>query len=271
MKLPVLANLVDELAVMKAVALALRDDNRLAYVPIVTEQKFLMDAEIALDVLWTLPVDAFTLTADGFQVNLVAQPDTGSVGCGILIEMPEMDDNSPGVRAGSPATWKVGVIGFCEPNTAFVQPDPSRGLQGGTGYTSSQLCQIAQDVLQMMYIYRLGTFQTEQSAIKAARDWTQLKPGVTAHRLTMGATVGRVVSTRSAQVVITFSGSNCTVTCSDGAATVYYTTDGSPPYKSNPVAQQYGGPFQVTSGTVVLAYSRRTGFVSGAVQGGIAP
>ena len=262
MNIPTLPVLVDEIALQKTIALILRDEIRLAAVPIMPEVKFLMDAEIALDALWQLPVSAFTNTADGFEVTQGGA--TGTVGNGILIEMPEMDDNSPGVRQGSPATWKVGIVGFCEPNTAFTT-----GV--GSAFTSSQLCQIAQDVFQMLNIYGFGTFKSEASAIKAANDWTSLKPGVTAHRFTITATVGRVVSQRSANVTAGFNAGNCTLTCSDGAAAVYYTTDGTPPVKSNPNATLYATPFAVDSGMTVMFSSRKSGVVVSQILGATAP
>lgn len=264
MIIPALQGLVDEMALMKAVAMALRDDQRLAKVPIASEMHFYAEAETALDVLWTLPADALKLTPDGFGVVPVATPDPGPVGCGILVETPEMSDRSPGVRKGSPATWKVGIVGFCEPNTAFL---PGTGC----GFTSSQLCQLAQDVLQLMFIYGFGTLQTEENAITAARDWTALKPGISAHRLTLSGTVGRVVSERSAPVTAMFGGGLCTLTCSDGTAEVRYTTDGTPPFAVNPASTVYQAQFAVDSGATVQFYSRKAGLVPGHVNGAVAP
>lgn len=262
MNIPTLPNLVDEIALMKTLALVLRDEARLAAVPVMPEVKFLMESETALDVLWTLPVSGFINTADGFDV--IQGGATGTVGNGILVEMPEMDDNSPGVRNGSPATWKVGIVGFCEPNVAFTP-----GI--GSGFTASQLCQIAQDVTQMLNIYGFGTFKSDASAIKAANDWTSLKPGVTAYRLTIGATVGRVVSQRSANVTASFNAGLCTLTCTDGAAAIYFTTDGTPPVKSNPNATLYSAPFAVDSGSTINFASRKAGTVVSHIWGSTAP
>ena len=247
---------------MKALTLILRDEPRFAAVPMLPEYKFLMDADVALDALWTLPVTAFVNTPDGFDVNPAAT--VGTVGNGILIEMPEMDDNSPGVRNGSPATWKVGIVGFCEPNTAFTS-------KVGTGFTSSQLCQIAQDVTQMLNIYGFGTFKSDVSAIKSATDWTGLKPGITAHRLTIGATIGRVVSQRSANAFATFNAGQCTLTCSDNTASIFYTGDGTMPVASNPRTQPYAAPFAVQSGQTIMFATKKTGTVTSQVLGAVAP
>lgn len=262
MNIPTLNALVDEIALQKCIALILRDEARLAAVPVMPEVKFLMDAEITLDALWQLPVSAFTNTADGFVV--VQGGATGTVGNGILVEMPEMEKRSPGVRSGDPATWKVGIVGFCEPNTAFAT-----GV--GSGFTSSQLCQIADDVFQMLNVYGFGTMQGDGSGIKAANDWTSLNPGVTAHRLTLTATVGRVVSARSTNVTASFAGGLCTLACSDGAAAIWYSVDRTPPVSSNPNAALYATPFAVDSGTTVMFSSRKSGVVVSQIWGAVAP
>ena len=268
MIIPKLPSIVDEIALQKSLALILADEARLAAVPILPEIKLLAESELLVDALWQLPRTAFKLTEDGWVVNQT-DPNVGTVGNGILIEMPEMDYDSPGVRNGSPATWKVGIVGFCEPNIAFTH-----GV--GTNFTSSQLCQIALDVFQMLNIYGLGTFKTEQQAIKAAHDWVSMKPGVSAHRLTITATVGRLSSQRSANVTAAFAGpvngiDTVTLSCSDGAASVYYTTDGSEPVASNNCATLYSAPFTVASGLTVKFASKKTGLILSEILGAIAP
>ncbi len=261
MNIPALANLVDEIAVQKLVALLLRDDDRLAAVPVLPEVKFAQESEISVDALWTLPAGAITVTKDGFNVG---QAVDGTVGCGLLVEMPEMDDNSPGVREGQPATWRIPVVGFCEPNVAFLT-----GV--GTGFTSSQLCQIAQDVLSLVDVYGFGTLKVEGQTIRSANDWASLKPGVAAHRITFTATVGRVVSPRSSPGVVTFDAGLCSIACSDGSAEVRYTTDGTPPTKSNPAAIVYSAPFAVASGALVLCATRAASKVTSHLRGAVAP
>ena len=185
------------------------------------------------------------------------------VGGGILVEQPEMDSNSPGV-SGPAATWKVPIVGFVEPNTAFV---PNVGI----GFTSSQLCQIALDILQNLFSYQYGTFQIEQQAIKAANDRQTESPGIAAHRVVVKATIGRVQSVRSVSVTAIFGGGNCTLTCADGTASILYTTDLSEPVTANPNAIAYAGPFAVASGAVIKFASHKAGTIVSQIVGAQSP
>ena len=260
--IPKLNGIVDEIALMKSIALIIADDARLAKVPVMPQIKFLADGELLEDILWQLPRSAFTLTADGWTVNTAVTPGQ-PVGAGILIEMPEMDTDSPKV-SGTPATWRVPIVAFQEINTNFLP-----GL--GIGITSGQLCQIVLDICQNLYIFGYGTFNPEQGAIKAAQDWTSLKPGIEAHRLTLTGTVGRVQSTRSAIVQASFAAGDCILTCADGAAKVLFTTDFTEPVETNPNAQVYSVPFAVLSGTIVKCASKAAGKILSSITGGLAP
>jgi hypothetical protein len=260
--IPKLTGIIDEISLQKSLALIIADDARLALVPVMPQIKFLADAELLEDILWQLPRSAFTLTADGWEVNTAVTPGQ-PVGAGILIEMPEMDTDSPKV-SGTPATWKIGIVCFQEINTNFLP-----GL--GIGITSGQLCQIVLDICQNLYIFGYGTFNPEQGAIKAANDWTSLKPGIEAHRLTLTGTVGRVQSTRSAIVQPSFAVGDCILTCADGTATVLYTTDFTEPVATNPNAHVYEGPFAVSGGTVVKCSSKVAGKILSSICGAIAP
>ncbi len=261
MNVPKLSGFVDEIALQKSLALILADDYRFADVPVAPEIALLAESEVLVDALWQLPRAAISVTKDGWTIQ---EGPTGPVGCGLLVEMPEMDYDSPGVRNGSPATWKVGIVGFCEPNTAFLKGT-------GTGYTSSQLCQIALDVTQMLEIYGFGAFKSERSSITHAKDWEQLKPGVAAHRLTIGATVGRLSSIRSAQASAAFAGGLCTLSCADAGATIRYTTDFSEPVATNAAAKVYAAPFPVASGASVKFATKAIGKVTSPINGATAP
>ena len=260
--IPKLAGIVDEVSLQKSIALIIADDARLALVPVMPQIKFLADGELLEDILWQLPRSAFTLTADGWTVNTAVTPGQ-PVGAGILIEMPEMDTDSPKV-SGTPATWRVPIVAFQEINTNFL---PGVGI----GITSGQLCQIVLDICQNLYIFGYGTFNPEQGAIKAANDWTSLKPGIEAHRLTLTGMVGRVQSQRSAMVVPSFNAGECTLTCADGTASLFYTTDFTEPVQTNPNTQPYAGPFPVDSGTVVKCSSKTAGKILSSITGAQAP
>lgn len=253
------SGLIDEIAVQKALALLLCDNATLAKVPVMPETKLLMESELLVDALWTLPRAAFTVTTDGWVVN---QGVSGLVGGGVLVEMPEMDTHSQGV-SGPVATWRVGVVGFCELNTALVP-----GV--GVGLTASQMCQAALDQLHNQNVYGLGTFVSDQ-AIRYARDWVDLKPGVSAYRVTLTATVGRVQSTRSVPATVAFAGGNCSLECPDPGATIYFTTDGTVPAASNPSTETFSAPFSVRSGTTVMFMTEKAGLINSQVHGATAP
>lgn len=261
MLIPKLQGLVDEIALQKSLALLLCDNTRLAQVPILPEIKLLEENELLVDALWTLPRSAFTITTDGWTVN---QNQTGGLcGGGVLIEIPEMMTRSAGV-SGPVATWKIGIVGMAELNTAFVT-----GV--GIGFTSSQLCQIALDQLQHQNIYSFGTFETDSQGIQFARDWVELKPGISAHRINLLATVGRVQSTRSTPATVSITGGNCTLACTDGAATILYTLDGTVPTKSNPSTVAYSVPFPITSGQTVMFMTEKANTINSQILGAVAP
>ncbi len=260
--IPKLAGIVDEVSLQKSIALIIADDARLALVPVMPQIKFLADGELLEDILWQLPRSAFTLTADGWTVNTAVTPGQ-PVGAGILIEMPEMDTDSPKV-SGTPATWRIPIVAFQEVNANFL---PGTGI----GITSGQLCQIALDICQNLFIFGYGTFNPESGAIKPATDWTSLKPGIEAHRLNLTGTVGRKQTPRSAAVVPTIAGGVCTLSCADGAATVLYTTDFTEPVSTNPNATPYSAPFNVASGEVVKCASKAAGKILSPIVGAVAP
>lgn len=260
MNIPKLPTIVDEVAVQKALTLILCSSAALSTVPILPQVKLLMEADLLTDSLWTLPRAAFTITEDGWQVN---QGATGLVGAGILVEMPEMDNDSPGV-SGAPATWMASIVAFEERNTNFLTGT-------GIGISSSQLCQMVQDSLHLQNIYGIGTFQCVQAAIRQATDWEDRNPGIIAYRTTLRAKVGRVQTVRSEPVTAQFNLGLCTLTCSDNTATIYYTTDGSVPVAANPAAVKYSAPFNVTSGTTVMFGSTKTGLNQSQINGATAP
>jgi hypothetical protein len=262
MNVPALTGFLDEIALQKAIAMIVADDSRLSIVPVIPEIKLLQESELLLDCLWTLPRNAIAVTPTGWQISQ-GDAQGGLVGAGILIEMPEMEVESTNV-SGPPAAWTVGIVAFQEPNTNFV-------ANVGIGITSSQLCQIATDILHLLEIAGFGTFSADRSGIKSAHDWQTMKPGIVAHRLTIRSRVGRTQSKRSAAVQCTFGGGVCTLSCSDSSAIVRYTTDGSMPLAINPSAQIYSAPFSVDSGTTVTYCSQQTGTVNSQIYKSTSP
>ena len=268
-QVPINTSVQDLVYLQNAVTLILRDDPRLAAVPVVPEIKFLMDSDQSLDALWMLPAGAFTVTPTGVTINANAAP--GPVGAGILVEMPGATSESRGVT-GPPLVWEIGVVAMEERNTNFLSGT-------GTGITSEQLAQIVMDILHLQAVFGFGTLRVRSSCFTPAHDWMQLKPGIVAYRASFEAEVGRKQTGRSASVSGSFVGDTLTLTCSDSAATIYYTTDGSMPCSSNvntgnPAgigASIYTQPFAVTSGMVVLFASRKAGTLLSGVYQATAP
>lgn len=271
-QIPILSGIVDLTYLENAVTMLLADDPRLVNTPVIPEFKLQMTADQIVDILWTTPASAFTVTSQGITINSNPLPAGAPVGAGLLVEMPEFVANSPGVT-GSPATWGINVVAFEERNT---------NLTPGTGtmITNEQYAQLAIDILQMTYIYGFGTLQVKTNAITPAHDWMTYKPGIIASRASFYATVGRQQSIRTAFAVPTIAGGMCTITCADGAAVIYYTIDGSMPVAYNSTtnstpgtATLYTAPFAVTSGQTVLTAARNpnTGYILSSVLGALAP
>lgn len=261
MIVPQQSGITDLVALQVNTVLALLSDPRITC-PVLPEISFYMQSDQQIDALWMMPQSAFTVTPQGNFVYVPQSPG-GLVGAGMLVEMPSMSSNSPGVT-GSPATWDVTIVTFEERNTNFLQ---------GTGnfVTSEQFAQLAIDILHLQYMGpQFNTLQVKQGAITPAHDFMEQKPGIMAWRTNFTSTAGRNQSVRSIPVTIAFDGVNCTLTAA-GAAAIYYTTDGSMPCSGNVInntqwtnppgigATLYTVPFAVTSGTVVYAASQNPG------------
>ena len=261
------SQIADLTGLLNAMVLILLDDPRLN-VPVISEFKLQMESDQQVDILWQLPRSAITvlpngiLSVSGATGGNYSAPNPAApsslVGAGIMVEMPEMDVNSPDVT-GSPATWKLSVVCLEDRNTNFTP-----GV--GTGVTSEQYAQIVLDDLQLQWIYQYGTIKVKQNAIQPAHDWMSMKTGIYAVRVNFEATTGRLQSTRSALVTSFVNNGFCTLSCTDPGAAIFFTVDYSAPTSSNantnPLAQPgvgatlYTAPFAVTSGQTILYASR---------------
>jgi hypothetical protein len=270
MNIPKLSGVADLVALQNAIALLLCDDTRLANVPIVPEIKFHEESDLQTDILWTMPRRNVTVSPTGVTISTVTgQP--GPTGAGLMIEMPTANTQSTNVT-GPPTDWEIGVVAFEERNTNLI---PSNGI----GIMSEQLVQIVKDILHLQNLgtfaaspWGFGTLRAKRLWMSPAHDWMQtLGPGIIAWRASFESTSGVKQSPRSAPVQITFSSGNCVLTCADNSAAVYYTTDGSLPVQVNANATLYSAPFAVSSGTQVLAASKRAGYISSEIWGNTAP
>ena len=268
----------DLVYLQNALTLLLLDDPRLANVPVLPEFKLYMESDQSVDALWTLPRSSFVVTPHG--VSIVDATDGGNnaagsalCGAGLLVEMPGMDVDSPGVT-GPAGTWEINVVAFEERNTNFLKDT-------GTFVTSEQYAQIVMDVLHLQAIFGYGTIAAKRSALAPAHDWMTQKPGIVAYRVSFSATAGRQQTLRSKTVAYSWTGDSLTLTCPDGGASIWYTLDGSMPVAANVLAENppgtgatlYTSPVAVPSGTTVLFASKNltTGTLLSAVSYATAP
>ena len=271
--LPARPSVTNSIALQNAIALLLLSEDRLSKVPVLPEVKLQRESDLGVDILWTMPRSAITVTNNGVTYSPVTQDqEAAPVGSGLLVEMPEGRTIAPNV-SGPPLEWHVSVVAFEERNTNWLAPSPAGPYMNavGIGITAEDLCLIVLDVLHLQWLFPYGTLKTAPVAFGPAHDWMALKEGINAWRTTFVAPMGRTQTVRSAVVAITFMIGMCTLTCPDNAATVLFTLDGSPPVKSNPAAMPYTAPFAVTSGQQVLASSWKPGLVNSAISGGLVP
>lgn len=274
MIIPIQTGFTDLVQLQGAIAMMLMDDPRIANAPVIPEIKLIMQSDLEVDMLWQINRNAFVITPNGVWDILPDNPG-GLVGAGMLVEMPEMTVSSPGVT-GSPATWNINVVTFEERNT---------NLTPGTGtmITAEQYSQLAIDILQLQYFGPyFNTLQVKQQAIVVAHDWMETK-GVIAYRTQFTSTAGRQQTMRSPLPAIVINAGMVTITCSDHAAALYYTTDGTMPvsanYNQNATypnppgvgATPYTVPFAVTSGQLVYAAARSTNLILSPVAYATAP
>ena len=251
MNVPILNNgIVDLVQVQNAITLILLDDDRLATVPVLPEIKLHQEVDIMIDTVWTTPRCALSVTPNGVAVNF-ENSGKGPVGAGLLVEMIEALCPANQL-SGPPLTWKIHVVSFEERNTNLT-------LGTGIGIMSEQLAQIVLDSLHGLFITGMGALQAAASPIQPAHDWMTLKPGLFAMRTTVEATVKRQQRAAVPNVTGVWTVDSLALSCTDGAAAIYFTTDGSMPVASNPNATLYSAPVSVASGTVVLASARKAG------------
>ena len=257
MQLNLQTSIMDATGMQLLVAMLIADDPRIkGIVPVVPQFALHQESELATKGIWTYPPDSFTVTPTGFVINRLADPTGKKTGCGFIVEWPERTTDSPGVT-GPPSTYSIHIVSLEDRNLNLT---PNAGI----GITSDQLGDIAVDILHMQAVNiagQIGTFQAKGTYLVPAHDWMEMNPGIYAHRATLHITIGRKQSIRGTNVLATFNNNQCTLNCSDITASVYYTTDGSPPVSVNPNAQLYTAPFPVTCGQVIYCASRNVGTI----------
>lgn len=269
MNYPQIPGIIDLVSLQNSLALLLLSDDRLKNNPVLTEIKLHLDNEIAIDALWTLPraaiqvkpgtIDLFSAIVDT-DGGIVAQ---GPIGAGLVVEMPKARVISRGVD-GPPLAWQIRVVAMEERNTNLT-------ANVGTFIMAEQLAQIVLDILQKQYLYPFGQITGIGTAISEATDYLELHPGINCWGATLEVENGRTQTPRSKNAVASFAGGMCTIACPDPAATILYTTDGTPACKANPSALPYQNPFPVQSGSVVIFGSWNAGMLTSSITGAAAP
>lgn len=214
-------------------------------VNIVLERKFLVQAEVNFDTIWTTVRN-------------------GRSGTGVLIEMPSID---------VPANQSIGPKQNLRPSfVVFQNGDAALEPSTGSGLYAETLAQLVLDTLHMQELQGIGTLYAQDRAVEPAREYEF----VNAYRVSMILRSAQANQTnRTAPVVITITDGVATLTCATSGAEIYYTVDGSFPDQAatdpisltviNSSSQLYAGPFAVTGGQIIRAAAYAAGYNPGRV------
>jgi hypothetical protein len=205
----------------------------LASINIVAYRKLRMQSEIDWSSIWN-------------------NPRNGRSGCGILVETPAFEVQSPNVS---------GPIGDLVLSCAVIE-EPNLNLEpaGGTLLSSEQVCQIILDQAHQWAVVGSGTLYADVQAIAGAPEFK----GLVAYRVRLRIKQARVQTQRCALPTVSETTLTVTLACATPGAAIYFTQDGSYPGPGNPGAAKYGAPFQQTGQTLrYCAYAAN--FVQSAV------
>ncbi len=219
---------------------------QLATVNIVLERKFIMQSELEMDSVW--------------QVNR-----NGKSGCGILIEVPQIESGGNNV-SGPPQIVILTFVSF-QNGDAALTPDI------GSGLYAEEVEQYILDALHLQSFGRFGTIQVEGRFSEPARDYQ----GINARRLTLKIKPLATKQTpRTGPVTVAINEGLATLTAAN-ADKIVYTLDGSFPSDPataidpientpiNPLAVIYTVPFAVQPGETLRAAAYAPGFNPGEI------
>jgi len=176
-------------------------------------------------------------------------PRNGRAGCGVVIEVPTFEVNSPNV---------TGPIGDIVHSLVVVEePTMNHEPTNGTLLTAYQVAQILLDVLHQ---WSNGGSGQVYAAARAIADEPAFQPGLLALRVQVKQKEVRAQTPRCAQPIVSETTGFVTLACATPGATMYYTLDGTAPAPSNPGAQKYVAPFQTQSGQTIRYAAWAAGF-----------
>ena len=261
--------MIDLIQVQKDLYGLLMSVPQLATVNIVEERKFIVEKEIEVDAIW--------------QTN---RPLSGInySGCGLLIEMPDIECDSNNVT-GPPQTVVLSFVSFQNGDAAFIKP-VAGGLAGdgdtpsfpiaGSGLFAEQIEQFLVDLLHLQCIGGIGTMRVTGRFSEPARDY----PGINARRTKIIMTPKQTAQTlRTSIVTVAINDEVATLTCATAGAAIYFTLDGSFPSNPtiaisvtldpgkpiNPNSSLYVAPFAVQSGQCIRAAAYLNGLNPGQI------
>lgn len=192
----------------------------------------------------------------------------GRSGCGIIIEVPEIESTNNNV-SGPPQNVVMKFVSIQNGDAALTP-------QTGGGLTAEEIEQFVIDALHLQSFGKFGTIQVDGKFSGPAPDY----PGVNARRLTLKTKPLATRQTpRTAPVLLTLQPDGVTVVlaCNTPGATIIYTLDGSMPSNPavaidpisnqpiNPNSQVYAAPFQIVAGATVRAAAYAPGFNPGEI------
>ncbi len=230
--------MIDLVQLQKDVYALLLSAPALSTVNIVMERKFMVDASVELDAIW----------------STVRNERSGN---GLLVEIPKARVNSPNIQ-DMPQDITLGIVAF-QNGDAAMTPDT------GAGHFAENLAQLALSILHLQAI--IGVGQLQGVGHDPAKDYEFIN----AERATLRISgVSTPATPRCAALQYTNAANEITLTCATPGAEIFYTVDGSTPHDPaladplgnliNPLALEYTVPFTVTAGQRVRAVAQAHGF-----------
>jgi len=202
--------------------------------------------------------------------HLTLRPNgpTGKFGCGILINMPDIEGQDPSATALM-GTWRITI-------DVIENPELNFGPQG-TKTTCTEVGRNLRAFLDHFAIEGIGIFYQDKDVLGPIPDMPKMFPRCVGYRVSLRSLVKEQRPAKVTMPGLASPAETVTLTDTSGlGAGIYFTVDGSFPGPGNPVQGVmlpggtgygagagwflYTGPFTVPSGTVVRAAAYFAGY-----------